>query len=462
MKFNFFKSLLLSSFVVLLSSCLDTTTDVTVVSTNPCFVSLTFAANDSIPNIENAVFTLEYDALLNDSIIVNLDSLPFNTRIDSVNPTFTFYSSAGARLIFENDKDSITISGTDTIDFGQSVKVRNYASDGVTSKPYRIKVNVHQVNPELYVWGKLRVNSSTLNVISQKAIILNNNILYYLNDGSSNYLYTITNDSTWGQPTIITNLPNKTSFSDLTLFKGSLYLTQNTDVLYSSSNGISWATKTIPDYNFKSLLFSLNDKLWAIAQLKSDLSKYYFANSIDGITWLVNTSDVIPTGFPTSDFSAISFSARTGKPKAIVIGGKNSNDKMGSWSTENGTYWVPFSNENHTLDTLAVGSSIISYDNKLLLFGIRTDGISNHFKQSIDEGLSWQTPDTTYNKLPKTYTNRSYQSVVVLNPSTYLLSTPLEEKIKSNWIFIIGGKNAAGVLSDIWTGKINRKKFMIQ
>lgn len=459
MKFNFFKSLLLSSFVVLLSSCLDTTTDVTVVSTNPCFVSLTFAANDSIPNIENAVFTLEYDALLNDSIIVNLDSLPFNTRIDSVNPTFAFYSSAGARLIFEND--SVTISGTDTIDFDQSVKIRNYASDGVTSKPYRIKVNVHKVEPELYVWSKvtdLDIHEAT----SQKAIILNDSILYYLNNGSTNYLYISKDGSDWKpSKSAVTNLPSNATFSDLTLFNGSLYLTQNSDVIYSSAQGTGWVTKTITDYNFKSLLFALNGKLWAITESKSD-NKNYFASSTDGITWTVITSVVFPERFPVNDFSTLSFSSRTGKPKAIVIGGTDADGKIMSWSTENGTYWTNFSNENNTLDTLATGSSIIAYDNKLLLFGMSSEGLTTHFKQSIDEGFSWQTPDSTYNFLPTDYVSRSYQSAVVLKPAAYLETTPLTEKLATNRIFIIGGKNIQGVMSEIWTGKLNRKNFMIQ
>ncbi|MEI7503167.1 MAG: DUF6242 domain-containing protein, partial [Paludibacter sp.] len=220
MKLNFFRFLLLSSFVVLLSSCL-TTTDTTVLSSNPCFKSLTFAANDSIPNIENAVFTLEYDPLLNDSIIINLDSLPYKTRIDSVNPTFSFYSSAGARLIFE--KDSVTISGTDTINFNQSVKLRNYASDGLISKLYRIIVNVHKVNPELYVWKKvtdLDIHQAT----SQKAIILKNTIFYYLNNGSTNYLYKSTDGSNWSTVSV-NNLPNNFTFSDLTVFNDSLYIT---------------------------------------------------------------------------------------------------------------------------------------------------------------------------------------------------------------------------------------------
>lgn len=80
MKFNSIRLILIFSSVVFLSSCLGTT-DVTSYSTNPSFSSLTFAANDSIPYLSTAAFTLEYDSQVGDSVIVNLDSLPFNTQI---------------------------------------------------------------------------------------------------------------------------------------------------------------------------------------------------------------------------------------------------------------------------------------------------------------------------------------------------------------------------------------------
>lgn len=448
MKLNFFKLLFLS-ILLTLTSCLDTTVDNTVISSDASFTSLTFAKNDSIPYLNSAVFTLVSDT------IVNLDSLPFNTRINRVFPTFSFKSTSAVYLYNLNTpaNDSIKITGKDTINFNIKYKIRNYATDQFSFKDYFIKINVHKVEPELYVWSKVKDNLSTLSIKSQKAIILNDKVLYYINDGSANYLYTSNNGSVWGGPTTITDLPTNALLADLTLFKGSLYLTQNSEVIYSSTNGTTWSAKSIPDYNFKSLLFALNDTLRAVTQSKADNNKYYFASSADGITWLVNTSKVIPTGFPVNDFSALSFSARTGKPKAIVIGGKNTNNKMGSWSTENGTYWVSLSDVNHTLDTLATGSSIVAYDNKLLLFGNKING-QNHFKVSIDEGLSWSTPDSTYNYLPKTYQARSYQSVVVYKPITD------NKSYEANRIYIIGGQNESAVFSDVWTGKLNRKSFL--
>ena len=70
-----------------LYSCLKGTQDPTAPSNDPKFKSLRFAKNSRIPHLEKAVFTLS-----NDTLIQNVDSLPFQTRIDSVFPTFTFAS----------------------------------------------------------------------------------------------------------------------------------------------------------------------------------------------------------------------------------------------------------------------------------------------------------------------------------------------------------------------------------
>ena len=194
-----------------------------------------------------------------------------------------------------------------------------------------------------------------------------------------------------------------------------------------------------------------------------------FATSTDGVVWIIG--DVIPTGFPVSGFTSLAFSSRTGKSKVIVLGGFLSTGEKSNhcWSTEgeivNGSfYWVDFNfdNSNHSLDTLAAGASIISYDKKLFVFGLRTDTIAPHFKQSVNEGLSWQMPDSTYNYLPGDFEARNYQSAFVFKPRTYSSTDTKEQNLESNKIFIIGGKTATSVKTDVWMGKLNRKNFLRQ
>ncbi len=456
MKFNPFRLIFFLSAVILLSSCLGTTTTA-VVSTDARFVSLTFAANDSIPFLNTAAFTLV------GKTIVNVDSLPYKTRIDSVNPTFKFITSAGARLYGGNrhKKDSAVVTGTDTIDFRQdTIHIRNWASDAKTQLVYYINTNVHQVDPEFYIWNKVTVNLTAFNATNQKAIVLNDKMFFYQNDGSGSSVDTSIDGINWNSEALI-GLPADAPLKAMVQFNGKLFLTQGGDKIYSTTDGLTWNTNsfTNADYSFKSIVLGLKDSLYAITQSKTDMV-YRFASSGDGLLWVIKSTNVVPVGFPISDFASVAYSSSTGKAKGLVLQGSETNSS--NWSTEDGYYWVNFSNENHSLDTLAVGASVIAYDSKLLVFGLRTDNGKSYYKVSKDEGLSWQTPDTLRNKLPKDYPARTNQSAIVLKPRAYDKLDPLPIKQQSNRIFLIGGNSGLTIFSDVWTGKLNRKNFLIQ
>lgn len=460
MKFNQFRLIIPLFAIILLNSCLGTNDPVTY-SDDPSFVSLTLAKNDSV---KSAKFTLT------DKTIENLDSLPFGTKVDSVYPTFTFKSSSEVKFYYTigSKLDSVTLTGKDTLDLSaQSMSIRNKVND--KEAYYILKVNVHKVQPELYTWKSLGETLEVQNVLNQKTIIRNDSLFYYYNDGSIAYVNISTNGISWTKTTL-TNFPVNTALDDLFLFNGMFYVTQDGYNIYSSLNGTDWTKKTVSDFKFKSILFNFKSKLWAVVQL-NDLN-YRFATSSDGNIWEVRAGE-LPTDFPVRGFASISMTTRTGKPKVLVLGGYNASDVYvkSNWSSEDGLYWVNFSSDEsvgrHSLDSLAPGASILSYDNKLLLFGaVGTSELmgGDYYRQSIDEGLSWQVPDTTYNrirfgttsKVPGTerdtviYTNapiRSFQSTVIDN---------------SHNIYIVGGKKNTTLLPEIWKGKLNRLGFLRQ
>ena len=462
MKFTFFRLIFLSSIITLLSSCLGTSNTPVLTSTDPSFVSLTFASNSIINYLNTAVFTLDGDG----QTIVNVDSLPFKTRVDSVNPNFKFISTGGAIMYFplgyKYKKDSAMITGKDTLDFRQTIHIKNYASDVKTYKNYYVKVNVHQVDPEKYSWNQVPYSFAINNITSQKAMTRNDTLFYYLNDGTKSYLYNSKDGFNWSSATL-NNLPVSTPLNDMIQFNGKFFVSRDGSNIYSSSNGFTWIKKFASAFTFKSLLFVLNNQMWAVIQ-SADLS-YHFANSSDGDSW--NVVGIIPANFPVSDFATLSFSSLSGQVKVLVLGGYSTNGTPlnNRWSSENGVYWVDFSVENNTLSSAHLGSSLIWYDNKLLLFGQGDNSdtsLRSYYKQSIDEGLTWQTTDTLRNYLPADYKSRNYQSAVLFRPKTYNKLDSKDQILQSNRIFIIGGKSGSSVFSDIWTGKLNRKNFLLQ
>jgi hypothetical protein len=447
MKFYFLKFICLFCVVVALSACLNDDETTVTSSTNPRMTAFTLAGNDSI---KTAVFTLNADSVT----VENLDSLPFGTPVTKGIPTFTFVSSYGAMYYLNGSTTGKYITGKDTIDFSLPVRVINKAADNITSsKEYIIKVNVHKVEPKLYVWNQLSTSAGAANPTSQKAIYFNNKLLYYANEAGVVNLYTSTNGTTWAAATL-SGLPANASMVNTVQLNGKLFYTQDGVKIYSSTDGASWTSADISatDYTFKTMLFTLNGSIWAITQSKEDLKKYRFASSVDGTVWLIRNE--LPASFPLTDFAALSFTSRVGsRPRAIIIGGKDKDNNVlkTNWNTEDGDYWVNF-NENvshsKSLDTLALGASLIAYDSKLFVFGTKIDSITvPQYKVSLDEGLTWKAPDTLYNRLPKTYTQRNYSSVVVDS---------------SNRIYIVGGKANATILTDVWTGKLNRLGFIIK
>jgi len=463
---NIFVIALLS---VVFASCdwLNSNTETTV-SSDANFVSLKFtAANTADANVSKAVFTLEYEG--GDSIIVNLDSLPVNTAIDSVIPTISFRSSYAVYAVRKDEsgniKDSVLLTGKDTLNFNNIVRFTNKASDGKALKMYKVKVNVHTLDPELYQWKRLKEQIYTHSGSLQKAVLLNNTIYFFNSTGLTTSVYTSADGESWSERKYINDLPDNASIRNMVVYNNKIYLLHNDTLIYSSTNGVDWLKTSLSSYNFifKNLLYDFKGQLWALVQEKAT-DDYKFATTENGTTW-TKYNDAIDADFPVGGYAAVSFLSRTKQPKVLVAGGYNKNgvnlNKV--WSSQDGLNWVDFSKENKTY-SYRRGASVVYYEDKLLLFGGEDQNgklQSLLFMQSADEGLSWKDIDTTYMSVRQKYTfvrndstltaykkyaRRYYQSVVV-------------DKDKN--IILIGGRDSLPqTYTDVWKGRLNKAVFI--
>ncbi len=405
--------------------------------------SLKFSKNDSIPYLETAVFTIDNE----NNLIYNIDSLPYKTRIDSVNPVFSFESTSGSVLFL--GKDTVYLTGTDTIDFTQQpIILRNYPASGNEDsvKQYTISVNVHQTDPELYVWNRTNEQIYSHTSASQKMLWFNNELHLFVSSGINNYLYTSTNGVAWDAHTPTGLLPN-TNFRSMMEFKGTLYLA-NQDALYQSTDAVTWQKMptTNAAYKFVNLLFAFDKKLVAI--MVDNSGEYFMAQTTDMVNWTIDT-DVIPENFPVQAYASLAYkTAATGKEKALVLGGFSANNELLNtrWSTENGDYWVNLGEVEPAFGSMA-NASIVQYDDKFLMFGGTDDNnqvLEHSMLESTDEGMSWTAPDTAMNVLPEAYKLRFKQSVAV---------------DADHNIYIVGGQNRTEFFYDAWRGKLNRMGF---
>lgn len=424
----------------LLNSCLNKEYTTVETSDNATVLSLKFDKNDSIPHLDEAEFIIDND----NNLIYNKDSLPYQTRIDSVFPSFTFASTAGAALFV--DGDTIFLTGNDTVDFTvQPVKLINYASDGIHFKEYDIYVNVHQVEPELFVWTQLCEAVYQHEGSSQKALQKDGRFYVLVSSGLKNYLYVSDNAAQWQMQTV-EGLPQNIDFRQTLVFNDKFYVAA-AGKLFVSDDARVWTETGHSDYEFVNLLYVFNDELWAVVR-NVQTETMNFAESRDAQAW--NEGDVLPEKFPLSDYAAFTFESRTGKAKAMVMGGITADGVVCNtrWCTEDGELWVDYSVEQPDFGSLA-GAAVVYYADRLLMFG-GVDANNQLFDgavlESYDEGLHWAVPDTALNKLPETYAVRTNQSAFVYGTSIYLF----------------GGRTRTQVFSDMWKGKLNKMDFSQQ
>lgn len=421
-----------------MTACLGDSNSSVEVSDDPRLLSFQFEKNDSVPHLEKAVFTIDQD----NGLVYNTDSLPYQTRIDSVIPKFTFASTAASLLFVEDD--TIYLGNKDTIDFTrQPMRLLNYAANGVDRKEYTITVNVHQVNPDLYVWEKMCDEISTREGSSQKLFCKEGVFCWLMSNGLRNYLYTSADTKSWTESSI-NGLPNDVDFRQAQLFGEKFYVVCD-GMLFVSENGQEWTAQTVSGVNFINLLFTFKNALWATVQV--DDAKNYFACTMDGVTWLAETE--MPLDFPVAEYAAVTFLSRTNTEKAMVMGGVSVNGKTlnARWCTENGHLWIDYSVEQPDFLKLT-GATVVSYGDKLLMFGgvdEENNGIGGQLFESMDEGLNWSVPDTLFNRYPKAYEPRNCPSVIV------------DEK---HYIYLVGGKTKTKIYSDVWRTKLNEMDFV--
>ena len=176
-------------------------------------------------------------------LIYNRDSLPMSadTLIDSIKIT-TFTTTSG--IIMSGTPD--TLFNTDNyqnllpaMNSESGLQFKVIAADGITSRLYRLIINVHKEDPDSLVWHKMAsAPAITMTEQGLKAIVLNDE-LFVFNAPNAGYKTSIV-PSEYSWQSITPNLPTNTKLNTLTNFQGELWVNTEEGAVYSSTNGISW------------------------------------------------------------------------------------------------------------------------------------------------------------------------------------------------------------------------------
>ena len=413
--------------------------------------TFTFYEDTLNPGLTLATYKIKHRDYPDTGLIYSQDSLRFGTRLDSVVPYITYKATPGSAT-FYLPNDTIVSTGYDTLDLTQKpIYLHVFASDMKTERWYKIDIYAHQVNPDLYVWTKMKDNIFPEQFCETKALYFKGRFVLFVNNGISTQLYTSHDATNWTlSNTPIAGLPTPCRVRDIVQKDDQLYYIYNKR-LFQSTDLYNW---TITDYSTAdfepiNMLLAYNDQVWCIVQ--DSTTKQLALATIQNDSIEISTDILIDNnmldGFPISDFAATAFESSSERPRAMIVGGRDINgDPVNSrWNFE----YIPtdkkyrlknFTISQPTFHTLT-GASIIQYNGQLMMFG----GIDNdldwnsNILYSDDEGMNWYAPDTACNQLPAQYQSRQNQSVIVEQTSIYL----------------IGGQSHTASFSDVYRGRLN-------
>ena len=452
-KLNFY-GLLIGGLLLLLTSCLGGDDaeydDWNIANAQISSFSL---SNDSLKGLSEVLFTIDQ---LN-SKIFNKDSMPYGTILHEkvlVNvSTDSKYDVSNILFVHSLTNDSVWGTG-DSIDFSAPVMITVYPHDGMSTKVYEAKVNIHQVNPDTMVWNKYSNLISKKTFKDMKVIPYHDSYLMYVFENDAPKLYSTDMDDmiNWNEIPL-TGFPVDAILSQITKVEDDLYVISEQGTLYylspemNKDEGQEWSDldnapsiKALAGYLPHNEVTNRALILSAIVE-EGDILR--FATMNKNLEWTMGMET--PETFPLSGFGVINFVSMY-YPRLVIASGRDSKSNLSdkAWSTMDGLSWTLITNDKFVFSPRE-GAALTQYDNCLFIIGgIDASGIAlSDIYHSKDYGVSWS--DTLY-VMPEEYTSRGYSSIII---------------DKNYYMLLFGGKasKSSYVLNELWRGRINRLGF---
>ena len=450
-----FCGLLIGSLLLLMTSCLGGSDNDNVDEWNLGNAQIaTFSlSNDSIIGLSNVLFTIDQ---LN-SKIYNKDSMPYGTVIDEkVLCAVGFDNTYNvANILFVNELTNDSVWGTtDSVDFSSPVKITVYPHDGVSTKTYEAKLNIHQENPDTMIWHKFSGLISGKTFKDMQVISYRDSYFMYVleNEKPKLYITDIADMINWKEIPL-SGFPADAILSQIVKSEDDLYIISKQGVLYHCAAENNHDEEQVwSDVEYTPVINALlgylpqnsvtgRDVLLSAIVVEDDL--LHFAVMVVGQGWVIGSE--VPETFPLSGFGSLNYELMY-HPRLIIASGRDSKSNLSdkAWSTMDGLSWVSLSDEKFSFSARE-GATLVYYDNNIFLFGgIGASGKAlNDIYYSKDYGVKWF--DALY-VMPEEYTPRGFSSIII---------------DKNDYILLFGGKadKNSNVLKELWRGRINRLGF---
>lgn len=307
---KFFAFVALISATLSLSSCLnsdDTTVEYTQDTAITAFSlgsldrwSKTTAGKDTLltANVTGSNYTFYIDQA--SRLIYNPDSLPCGVRDTAMLATITAKNSSPIVWMDIDKTDSITgyYSSSDSVNFSKPRFLRVYNNDFSAYATYKVTVNIHQQQADVFNWTALAQQNAQLAALTDlKAIAMQDEVFVFgkTADGMKIYKSAITDGVNWTavEPSVSFGADD---FQNVTEMDGFLYMLSQGKVLYSA-DGANWS-EIAQDNSLKRLIGASTSYLYAYnADGGISVSKD------NGTTWTAETLDADASLLPTQNIS---------------------------------------------------------------------------------------------------------------------------------------------------------------
>lgn len=384
-----------------LSSCLNDSSSTSVSSDGNCAITRmtlgtiprivhtkTTAGNDTtyVTNVAGSAYAMYIDQINQE--IYNHDSLPANTIASKI--VFSNITSDGT-VTYQNANGRDTLFSTsDTIDFTTPRYFTCFSTDGTQSRKYRVRVNIHNSNPDDYTWTAVAKIPEALNGISsQKMFVINNDItIVALKNGTPTLLKAPTQTPASLSATTITGISSFVP-TEVFLFNNVLYYVDH-GTLKSSTDGLVWQTV---DTNI-----SLN-KLFAVSESEIFAivgNKIFY--STDTKQWTEDNVADDMTLFPKSEIaSTCGEMTFNNNFYSVMVCGKNASGESVVWKKivdrkgVNTEPWTIYPQDPDNKNTYPNKSqaTIFYYDSKIMHLGLTANGDASEITISTDGGRCW-------------------------------------------------------------------------
>lgn len=473
---------------------------------NCSVTSFSLGKNDSVlKGLDSVYFSID----LVNAVIFNADSLPKGTRIDKMIVNIGTSSASACDLTFRIPETSCdtTISyidsPNDSINFADGpVKLLVKSYDGLSSREYSIKLNVHEVVPDTLFWDKTarRTLPGTLSAPqAQKTVEFNGRIYCLTVAGDKASVASVENpyDNNWTAGEA--HLPDDAVVESFAASNDAFYIIDGQGRLYTSPDALTWsATGAHMDYVYGGYVNRILG-----ARKDSDGWKH--------VTYPATTEQPIPAGCPVGGTGQMVtyVTSWSSSPLSMFVGGHDaSGNVVGSTWGYDGEVWAKISSRDideredvalfpYFTPREVTGFWRVTERSALIALGGRyesTEGqvVSNNVYISYDQGITWDEA-SSYLQLPDYIPDFAAAQAMVVDarlddsmsrsvstadgwtaftgnrmpvwatpvPFTHAsrVSAPITEW-ECPYIYLFGGENAAGDLyNTLWKGVIRRFTF---